>query len=159
MTRRECFDRVGVFDDELPPMEDIDMWIRIAHHYDLYEVEGKTLAYYWRHDHQITQNQIKVYSGLVKIHAKILRIFKDAPKELITKKLVSNQYILSRLYFEKKMYTQAFEQVSDAFKRFPLLGIIFIEPKDGILTKVSKFIKPYVYLIISFFKRLTVKQQ
>ena len=49
MTRRECFDRVGVFDENLPPMEDIDMWLRIAHSYDLYEIEGKVLAYYFRH--------------------------------------------------------------------------------------------------------------
>lgn len=154
MTRRECFDRVGVFDDDLPPMEDIDMWLRIAHSYELYEVEGKVLAYYWRHDHQITQDQIKVYSGLVKIHAKILRIFDDVPKELITKKLVSNQYILSRLYYKKQMYKEAFSNLVQAFKRFPVLGVVFIEPSDNFIKRTLKLIKPYFFFIACLLKKL-----
>jgi glycosyltransferase involved in cell wall biosynthesis len=158
MTRRECFDRVGVFDDDLPPMEDIDMWLRIAHSYDLYEVEGKVLAYYWRHDHQITQDQIKVYSGLVKIHAKILKTFDDIPRELIVRKLVSNQYILSRLYYKNGRFTEAFKNVSDAIRRFPKVGVLFFEPSDGIFRKILKFLKPYLFITVCYIKKSISKQ-
>ncbi len=32
--RRWCFERVGGFDPELPPVEDWDLWLRIAHEYE-----------------------------------------------------------------------------------------------------------------------------
>lgn len=153
MTRKDCFSKVGVFDPELPPMEDIDMWIRISYKYDLFEIEGKTIAYYWRHDHQVTQDHIKVYRGLVKIHEKILKTFPEAPKELITKKLVSNQYILSRLYFRKKMYHEAFAYLCQALRRVPWIGTVFINPTDNILRKFLKFVKPYIYFFICLIKR------
>lgn len=31
--RRECFDKVGTFDEELPALVDWDLWIRISEHY------------------------------------------------------------------------------------------------------------------------------
>jgi glycosyltransferase involved in cell wall biosynthesis len=34
--RRECFDRVGLFDPEVAPDGDLDMWNRILCHWDLY---------------------------------------------------------------------------------------------------------------------------
>lgn len=153
MTRKECFQKVGVFDPELPPMEDIDMWIRIAHKYNIYEVEGKPLAFYWRHDHQITADHIKVYRGLVRIHEKILKTFPEAPQELITKKLVSNQYILSRLYYKKGLYNEAFSYLWQAMKRIPLVGKVFIVPKDNPVKKILKLIKPYAFLIVCLIKK------
>lgn len=154
MTRRECFDRVGVFDPNLPPMEDIDMWLRIAYYYDLHEIEGTVLAYYWRHDHQITSDLVKVYSGLVKIHAKILKTFEDIPRDLILRKLVSNQYTLSRVYYKKKMFNEAFANVSEAIGRYPAVGALFIDPSDNVLKKISKRIKPYGFFGICLFKKL-----
>jgi glycosyltransferase involved in cell wall biosynthesis len=153
MTRRECFDRVGVFDNDLPPMEDIDMWLRIAHSYEIYEVEGQTLAYYWRHDHQITQDSIKVYLGLVKIHAKILKTFEDIPRELIVHKLVKNQYTLSRIYYKHGRFEEAFQHVSQAIGRFPRIGVLFIEPSDNIFNKALKIFKPYFFIVVCYFKK------
>lgn len=158
MTRRECFERVGVFDNNLPPMEDIDMWLRIAHAYDLHEVEGQVLAYYWRHDHQITQDTIKVYSGLVKIHAKILKTFDDIPRDLIVRKLVKNQYTLSRIYYSKHRYAEALETVRQAIGRYPSVGALFIEPSDNPIQKILKIFKPYIYIIICYIKKLTAKE-
>lgn len=157
MTRRECFDRLGMFDENLPPMEDIDMWIRIAHDYELHEIEGKTLAYYWRHDHQITQDLIKVYSGLVKVHDKILRTFKDIPRELITQKLVKNQYTLSRVYYSKQKMKEAFVNLSQSIARYPLVGALFIENTDNFLQKLFKIIKPYGYYCVCSIKQYLTK--
>lgn len=153
MTRRECFERLGLFDEHLPPMEDIDMWIRIAHDYNLHEIEGKTLAYYWRHDHQITQDLIKVYSGLVKVHDKILRTFKDIPRDLILRKLVKNQYTLSRVYYSKNKFSEAFINVSQAIGRYPAVGALFFEESDNIFKKFIKYIKPYGYYCLCLMKK------
>jgi GT2 family glycosyltransferase len=39
MVRRECFDRVGVFDETLRSLEDLDLWLRIARCYDFQRVD------------------------------------------------------------------------------------------------------------------------
>ena len=148
MTRRECFDRLGFFDKTLPPMEDIDMWLRIARHYDLHEIEGKTLAYYWRHEEQITRDPVKVYSGLVKIYTKILENYDDIPRGLIIRKLVSNQYTLSRNYYFKKHYTQALKNIAAVLVRYPLAGSLFFICGDNLFQKCVKLIKPYGFLIV-----------
>ena len=152
MTRRECFDRLGVFDETLPPMEDIDMWLRIARHYDLHEIEGKTLAYYWRHEEQITRDPIKVYSGLVKIYAKILKNYDDIPHDLIIRRLVSNQYMLSRNYYFKKRYVEAFKNVAVAIGRYPSVGDLFFMSDDNLFKKCVTLIKPYGFLIVCLTK-------
>jgi len=51
LVRRECFDRVGPFDETLMAREDWDMWIRIAKYYRLAHVD-KVLARFRTHDDQ-----------------------------------------------------------------------------------------------------------
>lgn len=53
LVRRECWDRVGPFDETLMAREDWDMWIRIAKHYRLAHVD-KVLARFRMHDDQRT---------------------------------------------------------------------------------------------------------
>ena len=51
VTRRACFERLGTFDESLPPFEDHDMWLRIARHYRVdYVPEALTLFAGYRHD-------------------------------------------------------------------------------------------------------------
>ncbi len=33
LVRRECFDKTGVFDEDLPRLQDWDLWLRISNHY------------------------------------------------------------------------------------------------------------------------------
>jgi GT2 family glycosyltransferase len=47
LLRRECFDRVGVFDESIPWMLDYDMWIRIAKEFH-FECIKEPLIKYWR---------------------------------------------------------------------------------------------------------------
>lgn len=45
LIRREVFDRVGVFDESLPPAEDWDMWLRIAELYQFVAVPAAQVLY------------------------------------------------------------------------------------------------------------------
>ncbi|RMF62359.1 MAG: glycosyltransferase [Cyanobacteria bacterium J069] len=48
LIRRTCFEQVGGFDERLPPCEDLDLWLRIACHYDFLVVK-EPLVYYRQH--------------------------------------------------------------------------------------------------------------
>lgn len=150
MTRRECLDRVGVFDCTLPPVEDIDLWLRISQFYDLYEIEGKVLAYYFRHSEQTTASRIKVHNGLVKIYRKILNTFDDIPRDLFIKRVAMSQYTLSREYYFEKFYVNSLRNVVAVILRYPLVGTLFFNEGDNLLTKALKFIKPYGFLAVCF---------
>ena len=152
MTRRECFEKAGVFDPALPPMEDFDMWLRIARYYDLHEIEGKILAYYYRHSKQTTSSKLKVYEGLVKSYTKALKSFPEAPRKLMRARISSNQYTLSRIHFDEGRCQEAFVNLVAAMKHYPLIGILFFHERDGIFEKLIKFMKPYGYLAICFFQ-------
>ncbi len=158
MTRKECFNKAGMFDASLPPMEDIDMWIRISRFYDLYEIENKVLAYYHRHSEQITADKVKVYTGLIKIYTKILKNFDDAPQLLMIKRIAQNRYMLSRTYYDKKNYNEALMNLIEGLRLYPLIGILFFNEKDNIFVKFSKIVKPYVYYCLCFLRKLFHKR-
>jgi len=152
MVRRECFEKAGLFDTSLATMEDIDMWIRIAKFYDLYEIENKVLAYYRRHEEQITKNKAKVYDGLVKIYTKIYNAYPEAPRDLMVKRIVENQYLLAKENYMVRDYKGAFSNSRAAIVRYPLLGLLFIKKIDNWLNRLFKIIKPYGLMMMSFLK-------
>ena len=51
--RRECFDRVGAYDESLETSEDLDMWLRVARHYR-FEFTDRVLARVRLHGGSIT---------------------------------------------------------------------------------------------------------
>ncbi len=155
MTRRGIFTTAGVFDPAMEPMEDIDMWIRISRTHDLYEIEGKPLAFYARHATQVTQDSKKVYKGLVKIYEKILKnYYHEVPQGLMIKRIASNQYTLSRIYHKQQEYADSWHHLSSSIHRYPLVGVLFFEPKDGWVLKAVKLLKPYGFLALCWCQKI-----
>lgn len=152
MTRRVCFEKAGMFDTSLTTMQDIDMWLRIARLYDLYEIEGQVLAYYCRHGSQATSDKVKVYGGLVRIYKKIFKTFPDAPRDVMVKRIASNQYMLSRSYYDRRLYTDALRNLAETLLRYPHVGTLFWESRDGSGGKAFKLVKPYLYFGICALK-------
>lgn len=154
MTRRDCFDKAGLFDPSMDPMEDIDLWIRISRFYDLYEIENRVLAYYRRHEEQVTSNKTKVYSGLLKINTKIFNNYSEAPRDLTIKRIVENQYLLAKENYIQGQYKNAFNNALAAIIRYPLLGCVFIKKTDNGLNKSFILIKPYGFMMVCLLKSL-----
>jgi glycosyltransferase involved in cell wall biosynthesis len=55
LLRRDCFNKVGLFDEGLPSFQDYDMWIRISKEFD-FEYIDKPLVKYRIHGNQIWTN-------------------------------------------------------------------------------------------------------
>jgi hypothetical protein len=130
------------------------MWLRISRHYDLHEIEGKMLAYYYRHEGQITGSKIKVYEGLVTLFKKIFHTYENVPKALYIRKIAMNQYTLGRVYYKEGIYQKAWKNASEAVMWYPWVGLLFINKSDNVAVKPLKLIKPYIFLIICAFRLL-----
>jgi glycosyltransferase involved in cell wall biosynthesis len=155
MTRKECFAKAGMFDPMLGTMEDIDLWLRISRFYDLFEIKGKPLAFYYRHSGQITRNPVDIYSNLIKINLKILRNFpKDAPRKIVKRRIIYYRYVLSRTYYGQRSFFKAWKSLSRALLVCPSVGTLLSKENDTFLTKSFIFIKPYAYWIMCSAKAL-----
>ena len=55
MMKRELFDEVGLFDEDLPACEDYDMWLRISARYPVYFIEKKLITKRGGHSDQLSR--------------------------------------------------------------------------------------------------------
>ncbi len=62
LLRRECFERVGLFDESIPYGLDYDMWIRISKDFH-FECIEKSLVNYHVHKGQLTNDTKKLIAG------------------------------------------------------------------------------------------------
>ena len=69
LIKRECFKKVGLFDENLPPCEDLDMWIRIAKYYKFSYIKDLLVASRI-HNNQITNDSEALIKGIKKIQVK-----------------------------------------------------------------------------------------
>jgi glycosyltransferase involved in cell wall biosynthesis len=155
VTRSECFKKAGLFDESMDTMEDFEMWLRIAKEYEIYEIDKRALAFYYRHDQQITQDKIKVSLGLVNLDKKILKTFKDIPTGVVSRRLAKNEYTLSRVYFDYGRYKDAFNHLIQGVARDPWVGLSFAKDTDPWFHRVFKVAKTYMYVALCAFKRIS----
>lgn len=63
LLRRNCFNKVGLFDESLPSFQDYDMWIRISKEFD-FEYINKPLVKYRVHGNKIWTNLEALGKGM-----------------------------------------------------------------------------------------------
>jgi glycosyltransferase involved in cell wall biosynthesis len=63
LLRRQCFEKAGFFDEELPSAADYDMWLRISKEFEI-EYVAEPLVYYTVHDNRISTNHESKVRGL-----------------------------------------------------------------------------------------------
>ena len=79
MVRRDCFEKLGVFDQNLRFAEDWEMWIRIARNYSFAAIK-EPLVYYRHHPNNKSQHYIKKIDNFRLI---IEKSFESVPFELL----------------------------------------------------------------------------
>ena len=55
LVRRVCFEKVGLFDESLRSLEDLDMWLRLAEHYAFRAIR-EPLVFYRQHTDSLSRN-------------------------------------------------------------------------------------------------------
>jgi glycosyltransferase involved in cell wall biosynthesis len=80
MIRRSCFETVGLFNTELPFLEDLDMWIRLASRYR-FGVVKEALVYYRQHPGSKSTNCLETLEAFRTI---VEKAFESVPAELLT---------------------------------------------------------------------------
>lgn len=76
LVRKECFEKIGLFDENFPAGEDFDLWIRLAKYYQ-FEYVREPLVLYRIHEKGISKDPCQI------LRAKKL-LFKKYSKELAT---------------------------------------------------------------------------
>jgi glycosyltransferase involved in cell wall biosynthesis len=77
MVRHSCLKHVGEFDSDMHPVEDWDMWIRLAEHYP-FSVVKEPLVYYRQHPNSLSKNRPSMIQGFTQV---IEKAFRSAPLE------------------------------------------------------------------------------
>jgi glycosyltransferase involved in cell wall biosynthesis len=71
MIRRACFDDVGLFDEDLLCVEDLDLWLRITRKYRVNMVD-EPLAVWRRQEGGLTAKAINMANGTIQVYRKLL---------------------------------------------------------------------------------------
>jgi glycosyltransferase involved in cell wall biosynthesis len=80
LTRRSVIDRAGLFDEELPPVEDWDWWLRCAEDgacFRYFDTEG-TLALVRSHSSSSSKSRVQFYASVLLMRKKLAARLRDA---------------------------------------------------------------------------------
>src|SRR5207253_1400297 len=80
LLRRECFEKCGLFDENMPTSSDCDMWIRISEKFS-FKVIKDTLVNYYIHENRLTRNYENKVKGLEILIERYDNFFKKNYKE------------------------------------------------------------------------------
>lgn len=97
LIKRECFEKVGLFDTDLTAAEDWDMWLRISHKYQV-EYVDEVLVHLRRHNQNMQTNHAKIFENLVNVYQK------HSIEHMIDERGISNlQLLLFKNSFQNKL--------------------------------------------------------
>ncbi len=143
LIKREVFDQIGLFDENLPNCQDYDMLIRIATKFD-FEVVTLPLAKYRIHPTQISKNSESVLSCHIYFLNKAIRsslIDKTSLHKLHTK--ISDYYFrYGIVLIRKRKFAKGFRELTESIKSNPSSLITTFFPRAVI--RIIDY--PFTYL-------------
>jgi len=148
IVKKECFNKAGLFDEDLMIAEDADMWIRIVNAgFKIHYISQVLGIYRLDNPGSLTKNSLKMHQSGILFHKRYFTGMKaGVPSSLIRKGLAREYYFLGKLYLNQKQYPDAAKNISKAIITKPYFGADFISKKDSFLSICFKIIKPYLAL-------------
>jgi glycosyltransferase involved in cell wall biosynthesis len=145
LIRKEYLHEVGLFDESIGVAEDYDLWARILLKYKAYFIP-EPLVIYRKHDKNISDDTEQMLVNGIAIFQKFQKN-DTIPKKEVDKKLSYKHYQLGKLYYEENYCRKSAIQFAKAINKFPLIGLCFANPNDGLIKKCVLSIKPYLVLL------------
>lgn len=151
MVRKECFEKVGVFDPNLPVAEDWDLWIRIGKVYEMHCLED-VLAEHRDHPQKTTKDLTKVYDGFWRFYAKNLSLHREYIRDLKTykRRAAAFRYLLGTSLLKQGKRRRALGNIAGAVAMDPGVGLYFDKSKEGGAAAPYLAMKPYAALCFNF---------
>ncbi|MDD4689312.1 MAG: glycosyltransferase [Eubacteriales bacterium] len=115
LIRRECFEKVGMFDVEILSLQDYEMWMRISKEYKVDYVDLPLIKYYIHLGEQITTNPKKAVQG----NERFNMIHKDYLKGHRKADAVRHRSLVVP-YVKDKQYVKSFSYLMKAIIKNPL---------------------------------------
>ncbi|MGA1867625.1 MAG: glycosyltransferase [bacterium] len=129
MFRKNCIDKIGYFDENMPITEDWDFCIRMAQYYQFAYID-EPLVKIRKHTYMITANKIETAHAILKVmqkHAKILSMGEGNTW------IGQHYYSLGRIYFykrnyqsAKKIFFQALKYDPRSWRNYIFLGLTYL---------------------------------
>ncbi len=119
VARKECFEKVGLFDESLVASEDHDMWIRIATRYDATYLEDP-LMMNGLHSGSLSRDEIRLQECNLAVTAKARKmqnVLGDADRVLIDRTYNEILVRLSMLYIKNGMNESARGRLRESIAR------------------------------------------
>jgi glycosyltransferase involved in cell wall biosynthesis len=123
MCRRECFDRAGVFDEELRFAQDYEIWLRMALHFDFGYVD-RVLGKYRFHEANLSwENRIRHLSEkllcLERVHGEPEAAGR-IPKKLYNRGISATAFKLAKMHLEKGDREMSRRMIARAIRHRPV---------------------------------------
>jgi tetratricopeptide (TPR) repeat protein len=120
VVKRECFEKVGAFDERLPRLQDWELWLRFSEYYHFkYIHEPLLLAYYTEDSISADRSALKkaIKSIFEKHHANIMK----------NRKLLAKVYCgFSASLYSVGEFSEAREYIIKALKLYPFNIKVFL---------------------------------
>lgn len=91
LIKKECFDKVGYFDEKLPARQDYDMWLRISRYYEFVLVD-QPLVYIYKGHESISSNHKNHVKATEMVMDKIFTYLNEDEIKEYSKEIMFNQY-------------------------------------------------------------------
>ncbi|WP_375512534.1 glycosyltransferase family 2 protein [uncultured Nostoc sp.] len=100
VVRRECLDKVGLFDQTLTSCEDYDLWLRIIEKFSVHFL-NKTVAFYRQSVNSMSTNKERMLVNEIRVKEKAFSrnlILKKLPLKLLDQSFYSKYLTLAHFY-------------------------------------------------------------
>src|SRR5262249_6723013 len=119
LLRRICFEKCGLFDENMPTSSDYDMWIRISEKFS-FKIIKEALVNYYVHENCLTRNYEKKVKGLEILFEKHDNLFKKDCKEYSRRYLDLGVFYCCKGEFQKgrKAFSKAIRMNPFAIRNY-----------------------------------------